>query len=205
MVIYAGATAEVGDAVWVVDVHSCEIEIRQPTAFSRVFHFGSAQVSPDNKQLYLARSDALNYSHSIQCVEVATGREMWQTAPLRDAGLTTLAISPDGRMLASGSGFEDPSIHVWDTATGRLLVRVDGHSSWVCKLAFSTDGRRLISASSDQSVRVWDTSTWTATKVLRGHRDEVHAVAVSASGHLVASASKDGDLMLWNDAGNEAE
>ena len=107
-------------------------------------------------------------------------------------------------MLASGSGFEDPTIRVWDAATGRLLVRLDGHTGWVCKLAFTRDGRRLISAAADQTIRFWDTSTWTETQVLRGHTDEVHAVAISEPAQLVASASKDGNLMLWKEDGKSA-
>src|SRR6185436_18153514 len=142
-------------------------------------HFGAAQLSPDNQRLYLARSDFLNYRYSIQCLDLATGLELWQTERERDYGLTTLAISPDGRVLASGSGFEDPSIRIWDAATGRLIVRLDGHTGWVSKLAFSRDGQRLISAASDQSIRVWDTSRWTEARVLRGHTDEVDAVAIS--------------------------
>lgn len=111
--------------------------------------------------------------------------------------MTTLALSPDGRVLASCVGYEDPTIRVWEAATGRLLVRLDGHTSWVGKLVFTRDGRYLISAAADQSIRFWDTNTWTETKVLRGHTDEVHAVAVSETAQLVASTGKDGNLMLW--------
>jgi WD40 repeat protein len=74
----------------------------------------------------------------------------------------------------------------------------------VGKLAFSKDGRRLISASADQTIRFWDTGTWTETKVLRGHSDEVHGVAISEAAQLLASASKDGDLMLWQAEGKTA-
>ena len=205
VVIYAGSTAEIGDAVWVVNVSSSKIEGHHPTGSSQFpLTHGAARLSPDNRRLYLPRSDVLNYRYSIQCIDPSTGQQLWQTEPERDAGLTTLALSPDGRVLASGSGFEDPTVRVWEAATGRLLFRLDGHTAWVCELAFTRDGRRLISAGSDQSIRFWDTSNWTETRVLRGHTDEVHTVAISAPAQLVASAGKDGNLMLWKEDGKSA-
>ena len=201
LVISAGSySRELGDAVWVVDVASAQIESRHPTLWSNQPHFGAARLSPDNRRLYLARSDSSNSSTllvSIQCLDLTTGKELWQTEPHRDAGLSALALSPDGRLLASGSGFEDPTIRIWEAATGLLIRPLDGHTGWVGKLAFSKDGRRLISAASDQSIRFWDTATWTETKVLRGHSDEIHGVAISEAAQLVASAGKDGNLMLW--------
>jgi WD40 repeat protein len=200
----AGSTRVIGDEVWVVNVSSSQIESRHVTDYSMIVFFGAAGLSPDNRCLYLARSDSSNSRYSIQCLDLGTGKELWQTEPQRDSGLSTMAISPDGRVLASGSGSEDTTIRVWDTATGRLLRPLDGHTGWVCKLAFSRDGRRLISAATDQSIRFWDTSTWKETQVLRGHTDEVHAVAISEPAQLIASASKDGDLMLWKADGKSA-
>jgi serine/threonine protein kinase/WD40 repeat protein len=198
VVIYAGTSSrQIGDAVWVVNVSSGSIESRYPTFWSDTVHHGAARLSADNQRLYLARSDAANFRYSIQCVDLATGKELWQTEFQRDYGLTALAVSPDGGVLASGSGFEDPTIRIWNAKTGRLLVRLDGHTGWVGKLVFTRDGRHLISAAADQTIRFWDTSTWTETRVLRGHSDEVHAVTISEDGKLVASAGKDGNLMLW--------
>jgi WD40 repeat protein/tRNA A-37 threonylcarbamoyl transferase component Bud32 len=208
-VVYAGLPASftsrptdgLVDSVWVINVSTGRVESEHHAVYSANFHFGAARFSPDAQRLYLARADSWNYRYSIQCLDLATGQELWQTEAQRDYGVTTLAVSPEGRVLASGSGFEDPAIRIWDAATGRLLFRLDGHTAWVCRLSFSKDGRQLISAASDQTIRVWDTRTWTETRVLRGHADEVYAVAISEPAQLVASLSKDGDLMLWKDDG----
>ncbi len=199
LIIYAGELAN--DAgVWVVDTASSGVESHFSTHPGRTYEQGTgAQLSSDNRRLYLARSDALRHQYRIVCIDLALGKELWKTDLERDEGVTSLALSPDGSLLASGSGFEDPTIRIWDTATGRNLHRLDRHTAWVCDLEFSRDGRRLISAGSDQSIRVWDTDTWTDTQVLLGHTDEVFDVAMSEAKHLLASVSKDGDLMLWRE------
>ncbi len=203
LVLYAGSTPEFGDAVWVVDVASAKFE-RYPATYSGHEFYGATRLSPDNRRLYLARSAGLDNGYRIQCLELATGQELWQTKLLRDMLLTTMAISPDGRVLASGSGFEDPIISIWDAETGQIIRQLDRHTGWVSKLAFTRDGLRLISAASDQSIRFWDTSNWTETQVLRGHIDEVQAIAISETARLVASTGKDGNLLLWNDDGKGA-
>ncbi|MGO9917349.1 MAG: WD40 repeat domain-containing serine/threonine-protein kinase, partial [Isosphaeraceae bacterium] len=203
VVIYTAAAGKVGE-VWVVNVSSATVESRHSTHFYSTGFFGAACLAPDNRRLYLAHSDQADERYSIQCLDLATNQEIWQTETQRDAGVATLAISPDGKVLVSSSGFADPAIRVWDAATGRLLQQLDGHTAWVCNLVLSRDGRQLISAASDQTIRFWDNGTWTETRVLRGHSDEVQAIAISPTEQLVASASKDGDLMLWKADGGSA-
>jgi eukaryotic-like serine/threonine-protein kinase len=196
VVIYAGSnTPGIGDAVWVVNVSSARIESRHPTDPSRSSSHGAARLSPDNQLLYVGRSDGLKSHFSIQCLDLTTDREIWQTKPIPESGLAALALSTDGRILASSSDY--PNILIWDAATGRLLHKLDGHTSWVSKLLFTRDGRRLISAGGDQTIRFWDTDTWTESDVLRGHTDEVHGLATSEAAQLIASADRDGNLMLW--------
>ena len=205
LVIYAGSTPELGDAVWVVNVSDARIESHHPTGFAGEQHFGAARLSPDHRHLYLPHSEhALIDRYRIRCIDLGTGRELWQTEPRRDVGVTTLDISPDGLVLASGSGYEDPTIRIWDAATGQLRRELEGHTGWVGDVSFSRDGRRLISAAADQSIRFWETNNWTETKVLRGHTDEVHAVAISEPAQLVASAGKDGNILLWQEDGKSA-
>jgi WD40 repeat protein len=112
--------------------------------------------------------------------------------------ISALAVSPDGRLLASGSLYQDPTIRIWDTTNGKLLRRLEGHSGWVASLTFAKEGQRLYSASSDQSIRIWDVNTWNEITVLRGHVGEVYSLAVAERSHLVASTGRDGNLMLWS-------
>jgi WD40 repeat protein len=67
----------------------------------------------------------------------------------------SLAFSPDGSVLASGSGFADQAIRLWNPATGDLLNTLPGHTSSVDNLAFSPGGQYLASGSYDGVLRLW--------------------------------------------------
>src|SRR6185436_7874197 len=135
-----------------------------------------ARLSPDNRRLYWVRSD--DWNGRIQCIDLVTNQELWDTGSQGEP-LMCLDISPDGRVLASASGFDHTTIHIWDTATGDLLKQLDGHTVCFYDLAFTRDGRHLLSAGGDQTIRFWDTNAWTNSMVLRGHAGEVWSIAVS--------------------------
>ena len=65
-----------------------------------------------------------------------------------------MALSPDGKILASGSS--DKTIKLWDVATGREIRTLSGHTHWVNSVAFSPDGKILASGSWDGRILLWD-------------------------------------------------
>ncbi len=72
-------------------------------------------------------------------------------------GSMSVAFSPDGQRLASGSW--DQTVRIWDSATGKELFALKGHAGRVTSVAFSPDGQRLASASRDGCIHLWEATS----------------------------------------------
>jgi WD40 repeat protein len=80
--------------------------------------------------------------------------------------VTSVAFSPDGRLIASGS--KDKTIKLWDVKTGEEIRTLKGHSSWVNSVTFSPDGRLIASGSEDKTIKLWDVKTGERDKDIKG-------------------------------------
>jgi WD40 repeat protein len=117
-------------------------------------------------------------------------------------GNDKVVFSPDGKRLAAPLG---RNVIVWDLATAKTLCTCRGHSMQVKDLAFSPDGRRLVSTGGEfentNEVKVWDAQTGKELLNLRGHSGSVHTVAYSPDGRRIATAggsSQKGEARIWN-------
>ncbi|MEU1180235.1 CHAT domain-containing protein [Streptomyces sp. NPDC005820] len=110
--------------------------------------------------------------------------------------VVSMAVHPSGRLLATGSR---KLVRVWDVITGQPTWqrRLGGWSTMVNALAFSPDGDRLASGSTDNLARVWD-MTSEATPLKFTHRHFVNTVAHDRSGRLLATGSADATACLWD-------
>lgn len=150
--------------------------------------------SPDGRTL--ASGTGGPGDQTISLWEAETGKEI---RALKHPGwIWSLAISPDGKILASAGG--DHAVLLWDTGTGHKLRTLVGHNWQVRSLAFSPDGKTLASGSDDTTIRLWEIGTGKGIRVLQGHQGEVLSVAYSPDGKTLASGSEDKTMRLWETA-----
>jgi WD40 repeat protein/tRNA A-37 threonylcarbamoyl transferase component Bud32 len=122
---------------------------------------------------------------------------------LRGDGSTVLAVaySPDGSLLASGSGEwytgAGGELIIWDAQTGRLLRKMTPLPGTVYGLAFHHDGRRLAAACAGGGVKLWDVRTGELLRDYPGHSVTADCVAFSPNGRLIASGCRHGSVRVW--------
>lgn len=119
-----------------------------------------------------------------------------QTYEGQSGWVRSMAFTPDGSVLASGS--DDKTVRLWSPATGTLTRTLQGHLGPIYSVAFSPDGRLLASGSGDKTVCIWDPVTGTLIQFLEGHSNWVFSVAFSPDSRLLASSSGDKTVRLWN-------
>jgi WD40 repeat protein len=94
-----------------------------------------------------------HYAAAQRLVSVLSRRAIPRYAMRHDKGVSAIAFSPDGKLLATASG--DKKARLWSTATGQLLLPPLAHDQAVNAVAFSPDGKRLATGAGD-FVRIWD-------------------------------------------------
>jgi WD40 repeat protein/serine/threonine protein kinase len=145
----------------------------------------NAVFSPDGKLIVSSCKDG-----TIKVWNVSTGAE---TIVIKKGGGPSVAISPDGRLIAStGRGV----VTVWEAETGKDVLSLPGDGSFVFSVIFSHDGKYIVSAGN--TIKIWDVATGHEVMTLRGHEGVVRSVAFSPDSKHIVSGSADKSLIVWD-------
>ncbi len=107
--------------------------------------------------------------------------------------VTSAAISPDGKTIATGTGTEDSTLKLWQVSDGRLLYSVNGGRGGVVALAFSPDGTTIASGGGN----IWNANDGKLLRTLTCDYS-IQAIAYSPDGRTLATGGHNKAIDIWN-------
>src|SRR5262249_55646605 len=165
---------------------------------SRTFAGGTVVFTPDGKTLAV-----VDYKE-VKLWDATTGGQL-ATLSGHAGGIRCLAVSPDGKILATGGQAgegEARTVRLWDVAAAKEIIPPNEIklSDDVLALAFSPDGKTLAAGHFEGDLKLFDTATGKERTGWKGHTDWAMALAFSPDGKVLASGCRDGTAKLWDAA-----
>ncbi len=160
-------------------------------------------ISPDGDRLASVGPD-----RTIELWNLSTRKAIarYKGHPASLSSMQALEFSPDGKTLASGGGWEDTTIRLWDVNTGANIATLNGVDDPVKSVAFSPNGKLIASGKLNGSVELWDVAS--GKKIEGRSGGTPGSVAFSPGGEILAQVHGISDsssgIYLWDIKGQEA-
>jgi hypothetical protein len=116
-----------------------------------------------------------------------------QEFPKQGCGIRSLALSSDGKTIASGS---DQRIMIWDAQTGELRKSFFGHPDWIRGLVTTPDDQFLLSIG-NTNIKIWDLMTGELLNKIHVHENTIRGMAMSQDGKILVTGSREGVVKVW--------
>ncbi|KAG2060543.1 WD40 repeat-like protein [Suillus hirtellus] len=127
--------------------------IRTPYTISGVVHL------PGGREILTC-----SWDNSLRLWDLESGTQIgedWRDEEVKEVGMLSMTLSPNGKIIVSGSGkvFMDGKVKLWDVETGKVVAKWSRHTDYVYSVCWSADGKRVLSGSRDRTARVWNVKT----------------------------------------------
>lgn len=155
-------------------------------------------ISPDGRLLAVG----IGTTPEVVIYELANGREKkrFALATTKEGNVLQLAFSPDSRCLAAAGRLRGSTgiAKVWDLADGRLLRSLDSPKTLLWSVAFSPDGRSVVTGDSFGSLLLWELASGRQRHAFIGHESRTYSLAFSPDGRTLAASSVDAPVFVWD-------
>ncbi len=171
------------------------VEMSAPIVHYRLSAVFSVKLSPKGNRL------AVGVFHRVLVYDTANWKLVGECTSV-SGGARAVAFSPDGKTIAIGCGLpdRDGEALLWDGVTGHKPTILKGADDVIEALAFSDDGKMLVTASDDHNVRVYEDLPSAKNTMLTEHNDQVQAVAFSPNAAIpFLSGGRDHMVKAWDE------
>jgi len=145
--------------------------------------------SPEGNRLAIGG----DYGH-VRLLDLRTGTVVpFQTQS--SEGAHALVFSTDSQLLAAGLGSD---VRLWDAHSGESRGQLTNHTERVNALAFTRDGRQLVSASGDGTIRIWSVADHTELRCFQSSGEGLAGLAMLPDGRTLVTADGGGSVSLWD-------
>ncbi|QUW02760.1 AAA-like domain-containing protein [Chloracidobacterium validum] len=150
----------------------------------------SIAFSPNGRKIVTASSDT-----TARIWDADSGRELRRLEE-HIGRVFSISISPDSQFIVTGNEEIDYGIRIWLMETGEEIKKIN--TPIVLAVAFSKDGKQILSGANDSSIRVWNAKTGTETQTILGRSGAIISVIFSPDGKRIASTSDDKIARIWD-------
>lgn len=146
--------------------------------------------SPDESRIATTSSDG-----TVRIWDAKSGEELHK---LILPGAASIAFDPEGKRLAIAINLENNgAVVIWDVLSGENALTLAGHNRGTVTVAFSGDGKRIVTAGRDAKIRIWSADNGTEVMAL-DESSPVYSLALRSDGRQLATGGIDGIVRVWD-------